>query len=356
MGSVLGRGGELVKVLLYTSPFPFQKANGGKTVFLKTRESLVRAGVRADLFDPWSSDLKRYDLVHCFTMESTDMWDFVRAIDVKLAVTPISWFGVYATRRSRVLRWLKRKSRSKIRCPLHSYWWEDCFTYPDVFFPNSKAQANHLQVAFGVPPENNMVVYHGVDERFADAKATLFEERYKLRDFVLWVGRYEVRKNPLSLVRALKGTGIPLVLIGRPDTARFNWYYEECVREADTRAVFIDDLDHESPVLAAAYAAARVFVLPSFLEAPGLAALEAGLAGCPVAVTEEGATREYLAGHARYLDPNSLDSIREAVLDCYQNSPRPNTALQEHIRRNFLWDKVIQRNVEGYHRILNASR
>ncbi len=34
-------------------------------------------------------------------------------------------------------------------------------------------------------------------------------------------------------------------------------------------------LDHDDPLLASAYAAARVFALPSWFETPGLAALEA---------------------------------------------------------------------------------
>lgn len=343
-----------MRILLYSSPFPFQKANGGKTVFLKTKQALERAGVRAELFDMWNSKLTDYDLVHCFTTESTDMWDFVRGSDVKLAVTPISWFGLQATLRSRVFRWIKRRIRKRISCPLHAYWWEDCFAFPDIFFPNSQAQADQLLRAFSVQPQRTIVAYHGVDERFSDAKPQLFERQYNLRDFVLWVGRYEIRKNPLALVRALKGTGIPLVLIGRPDNARMNWYYEQCVREADESMKFIGELDHESPLLASAYAAARVFVLPSLLEAPGLAAMEAALAGCSVAVTEVGATREYFASHVRYLNPNSLASIREAVLDCYHNGPRPNKTLQEHLTKNFLWDKVIERNVEGYHRILSS--
>jgi glycosyltransferase involved in cell wall biosynthesis len=343
-----------MKVLFYTSFQVFQRANGGKTVFLKTKEYLERAGVQVDLCDPWQCDFKKYDLVHCFTMESTDMWDFVKADGFKLAVTPISWFGVYTRRRSQLVRWLKHKVRSKIRCPLHPYWWEDCFSYPDIFFPNSAEQARQLHLAFKVPFEHTLVVLHGVDERFATSDPTLFEERYGVKDFILWVGRYELRKNPLSLVRALKGTGIPLVLIGRPDTARFDWYYNQCVQEADGSVLFIHDMEHESPLLESAFAAARSFVLPSFLEAPGLAALEAGLAGCPVAITKVGATREYFGDHARYLDPSSVESIRQAVLDCYQNSPKPDVVLQEHIKENFLWKKIVQDNIKGYKQILNS--
>src|SRR5207244_860921 len=109
-------------------------------------------------------------------------------------------------------------------------------------------------------------------------------------------------------------------------------------------------------LMAAAYAAARVLVLPSELEFPGLVALEAGLAGCQVAVTGVGCAREYLGEHAEYLDPYSLDSIRQAVLACYARGAQRNTRLQEHVERNFLWDAVVRRNIEGYRMILDGAR
>ncbi len=343
-----------MKVLFYVPFQVLQRANGGITVFFKTKEYLQRAGVQVDLFDPWRTDFKQYDLIHSFTMESTDMWDFAKANGLKLAVTPISWFGVYATLRSRIKRWVKRKVRAKIQCPLHPYWWEDCFGLPDIFFPQSNEQARQLHLAFGVPFERSLVVRHGVDDKFSHADPSLFLETHKVKDFILCVGRIDPRKNQLSLIMALKGTGIPLVLIGRPDTARFDWYYEACVREADGGVLFLRDLHHDSPLLASCYAAARVLVLPSFLEFPGLAALEAGLAGCSVVVTKVGVAREYLGSHARYLDPSSLQSIRRAVLDAYENDPKPNIVLQQHVMKNFLWETVTRGNAEGYRRLVNS--
>jgi glycosyltransferase involved in cell wall biosynthesis len=343
-----------MKVLFYVPFQVLQAVNGGKTVFSKTMEYVERAGVQVDMFDPRRSDLKQYDLIHSFTMLSTDMWDFVMARGLNLAVTPISWFGVYATFRSRLKRWLKRQVRSTIHCSLHEYWWEDCFGWPDIFFPQSHEQARQLHLAFNVLPQRCLVVRHGVDERFATADPTAFLKAYRVKDFALCVGRFEPRKNQLSLIRALKGTGVPIVFIGRPDSDRYDWYLQQCVKEAQGSVQFITDLDHDSPLLESAYAAARVFVLPSLLEFPGLAALEAGLAGCSVAVTRVGVAREYLGSHARYLDPRSLESIREVVLDCYRGDQQRNSALREHVLNNFLWEKVTRGNIEGYQRILDS--
>jgi glycosyltransferase involved in cell wall biosynthesis len=344
-----------MKILFYVPFDVLQRANGGKTVFFKTKEYLERAGVQVDLFDPWKSKFRDYDIVHCFGMQSTDLWDFVKTDGLKLAVTPISWFGVYATLRSRVKRWVKRQVRSKIHCPLHAYWWEECFGWPNVFFPQSHEQSRQLQLAFGVLPERCRVVRHGVDERFASADPTQFIERYRTTDFVLCVGRFEPRKNQLALIRALKGTGLKIVFIGNPHSAAEDWYFQQCRKEGDGVAEFIMDVGHDSPLLESAYAAARVLVMPGLLEFPGLAALEAGLAGCNVAVTREGVAHEYLGAHARYLNPRSTQSIRDVVLDCYQKGSPSNIALQEHVKKNFLWENVIQENIEGYRRIMNRD-
>jgi glycosyltransferase involved in cell wall biosynthesis len=225
---------------------------------------------------------------------------------------------------------------------------------PDIFFPQSDEQARQLRRAFDVPSERILTVRHGVDAKFAHADPGLFLETHKVNDFVLCVGRIEPMKNQLSLIRALKGTGVPLVVVGRPDTARSASYYEACVREADGAVLFLSALDHDSPLLASCYAAARVLALPSFIECPGLAALEAGLAGCNVVVTKVGVAREYLGNHARYLDPWSLKSIRQAVLDALEIDPKPNIALKQHVMKNFLWESVTRSNAEGYRRLISS--
>lgn len=343
-----------MKVLFHTSFQVFQRANGGKTVFFKTKEALEQAGIEIDVFDPNHCDFRKYDLIHSFTMESTDMWHFAHAMNLKLAVTPISWFSGYAQLSSRLARWVKRKIQRRILCPLHPFWWEACFRYPHQFFPQTYEQARQLQVAFRLPKDRITVVPHGVDPKFGEARPDHFVARYGVTDFVLCVARFEPRKNQIGLIRALRGTRIPIVFIGRPDTVLHRAYYEECIRNADRSTIFIDDLEHESPLLASAYAAARAVVLPSDLEFPGLAGLEGGLAGANVAVTRVGGTVEYFGQHANYLEPRSIDSIRQAVTAAY-HAPRPNRALQSHIVQHYLWPTVIQRNIDGYTRILGTS-
>ena len=81
-------------------------------------------------------------------------------------------------------------------------------------------------------------------------------------------------------------------------------------------------LTHDDPLLASAYAAARVFALPCWFETPGLAALEAALAGCAVVITPYGSTREYFGDLVEYARPDRPGEIERALATCWENGPR----------------------------------
>jgi glycosyltransferase involved in cell wall biosynthesis len=105
-------------------------------------------------------------------------------------------------------------------------------------------------------------------------------------------------------------------------------------------------------MLASAYAACTVFVLPSMFETPGIAALEAGLAGAKIVITPHGGTREYFGEMADYVDPTSIDSIRNGIRTALQ---RPKTAnLKDHIMREFLWQSVAAKTAAIYRKTLEG--
>jgi len=215
----------------------------------------------------------------------------------------------------------------------------------DVLYPNSKMEATQLERYFCVPREKIFVIPNGVDPSFADAKPDAFLEKFSVKNFILCVGRFEPRKNQLAMIRALKGTGISLVFIG-DYVKQYPRYYEQCRREADENVYFLGPISHQSGLLASAYAACNTFLLASWLETPGLAALEAALAGAKVVITEEGATREYFSDYATYVAPDKLRDIRKKTLDVYEKSG--DGKLREHVQRNYLWAHAARKTLEGY--------
>jgi glycosyltransferase involved in cell wall biosynthesis len=100
----------------------------------------------------------------------------------------------------------------------------------------------------------------------------------------------------------------------------------------------IEYLPNDSGLLASAYAACDTFVLPGLFETPGIAALEAGLAGAKLVVTKHGGTTDYFRNDAEYVEPSSVESIRDGILKSLE---KPKDAgLREHIRREFVWGRV----------------
>jgi glycosyltransferase involved in cell wall biosynthesis len=216
--------------------------------------------------------------------------------------------------------------------------------------PNKRDEANLLRDGFGIPEPRISVIPNGVDERFYSADPSLFKKKYGLERFILNVGHIgHGRKNVLNLIHALGTVSHPSVIIGRIIKGE---YGDACVREAARykQIHLIDGLDNSSELLASAYAACDVFVLPSLFETPGIAALEAALAGAKIVITPNGGTKEYFGDMATYVEPDSIDSIREGIVAALKQPKNP--ALREHIKQHYLWKNVAQQTAEAYRRAL----
>jgi glycosyltransferase involved in cell wall biosynthesis len=127
------------------------------------------------------------------------------------------------------------------------------------------------------------------------------------------------------------------------------------VREAarHKQILLLDRMENDSAMLASAYAACRVFALPSLFETPGIAALEAALAGAHIVITPHGGTREYFGDMAAYVEPDSVEAIRAGIL--LKLDAAPEERLREHIRQNFLWSRVAQLTAEVYREAVQGS-
>ncbi|WP_270939386.1 glycosyltransferase, partial [Falsiroseomonas oryzae] len=167
----------------------------------------------------------------------------------------------------------------------------------------------------GAPVGHGVVVPNPVDAAlYAGADAALFRQAIGLDDFVLCVGRIEPRKNQAMLAHALRGTGLPLVLIGHAEN---HAYLAAVHRHGGAELRVLDRLEPDSPLLASAYAAARVVVLPSWAEGAPLVALEAAAAGASL-VLSDAAAAELPDGLARRCDPGDAASIRRAVQEAWE--------------------------------------
>lgn len=325
---------------------------GPLTQLRETARHLPACGYEVSYFDQWERfDPERYDVVHVFGANFMT-YDTVRRLThfgVPYVVSPI-----FFTRRSpRVIRLIRRASGllagrfGGVRTD-YDFTAEICRGARFVL-PNTSDEARLIAEGMGVPEERIEVVPNGVDTRFAEATPDLFEREYGVRDFVLNVGHIgSGRKNVLRLIESMEGVDADLVLIGKIHRGR---YAEACLRAAgrNGRVRIIEGLANDSPLLASAYAACRVFALPSLFETPGIAALEAAVAGAAVVITPHGGTRDYFADRATYVDPTSVDSIRRGIHTALAKGPA--TDLADHVAGEFAWERVAERTAGVYGRV-----
>src|SRR5262249_55193271 len=133
-----------------------------------------------------------------------------------------------------------------------------------------------------------------------------------VQDFVLNVASIEGRKNQLSLIAAMKNLPYPLVIIGKA-TSEQEDYMNNCRKEAGSNVLFTGGLAHDDPLLASAYAAARLFVLPSSSEVMPLTLYEAAIAGCRVAVSRNVPIAPSIAPMIPTFDPSDIQELAACI-------------------------------------------
>ena len=344
-----------MKVLMSTMPTSFQAIGGGGIVALKTAEYLKKEGVKVKLFNYWEDKISDYSILHNVGTASVcyDVIDSAYSQKIPVALTTIYDFhNLSYIIRSQIS--LTNKVKQIGYNVLNKYFQrfskvKKMLDQASILFPDTWMEGNFLIKNFKIPRNKVFPVPHGVDARFVYAKPNLFVKKYGLKDFILYVGRIDIRKNVLNLIRALKNINIDLVIIGKAEPNQQD-YFEKCKREASKKTHFLGQMPHESKLLESAYAAAKVVTLPADYETPGLVGLEAGLARANVVITERGSTKDYYGKYVWYVNPDNIKDIRTKLLQAYKAEKNDN--LRNHIKKNFLWDKIAKKTLEGYKKVL----
>jgi glycosyltransferase involved in cell wall biosynthesis len=348
-------GHRLPSILLAGPLLAMEAPGGGEIQMLSLARALAEAQVPARIWRPWEDTLSGAGCVHLFGSrpEYLEIVAAARRAKVRVALSTIAWYGLEACwheRRSPARRLAScARFLARAACPAIPSWRRRLYESVDLLMPNSQAEAEQLMRYFGVPARKIHVVPNGAEGRFAEGDPRPFVERFGLCDFVLYAGRIEPRKNQLGFLRAMRGAGAAVVILGDavPGHER---YLAECCREAGGDVTFIDRLEHDDPLLAGAYAACGCLALASWYETPGLVALEAGMSGTPLVLPRAGCAAEYFGPLASYVDPRDAAGIRRAVLGALARGRSPKLA--EHVRENFSWHAAAEITREAYAKIL----
>ncbi len=341
-------------ILLHAPTAALQAPGGGENQLVQTGRHLEALGWPVRLLSPWTDRVEQGAVLHLFGMshEGLALARVAKARGVPVVLSSICWYEPRALLRLApsngaglvaLVGWSLKRTLPRLPS-----WRRELLRLTDRVLPNSEAEADQLRRLFAIDPGRICVVSNGVEARFRSADPSTFAPYHPGEPFSLFVGRIEPRKNPLGLIRAVRTLGHRLVVIGDPVPGH-EGYAAACRRAGQGFVTWLPRLDHDHPALAGAYAAARVFALPSWFETPGLAALEAALAGCPVVITPFGCTREYFGDRVQYARPDDPRGIAAAVAAAW-DAPT-DSELSARIGARYLWGEVARQTAEVYHAI-----
>src|SRR2546422_2192132 len=304
----------MIKIAYVTRQDAMNSYGGAETQLTETLDRINRRGedIRIEFFDMWHDKLEEFGVVHIFNpnsfpQEALKIAALAKKRSVRVSLSPIC-FDSYAFVRSEkgvveaalwwsLVRMRRLSPRNKLSQVLDPYrFLEPLLLMSDVILPNSHEESEWLRWLFPrIPKHKFEVIPNGVDLRFREGDPSEFRDRYKVEDFVLFVGRVEKRKNLLRLIRAFVRSRLETKLVVLGEVVDED-YFVLCKREATDSVLFLPPLPHDSTTLAAAYKACKVVALPSYYETPGLVGLEAGLAGANVVVTAVGGGKGKFCG------------------------------------------------------------
>ena len=371
-----------LRVLLQCRRESLRSGGGEAQQIIRLREELLRRNVQADVSDDYAPRFDTYDIIHLFNItQPTET--LVQALHAERYRKPLILSPIYqnltiydAEGRYGLARWAYRIVRDRRRVERirdyvralndpsswRSYWsvrhWsvdeqrKRVVELMDGFITNSHLEMEALRRDYGARGPYDVATY-AVHPMFFAARPRVFFEGCKHQDYVICAGFISSLKNQLRLIRALRNTGLTLLLAGAKVRTHRSYYYRvrwEAAR-GDPRVLMMGRISQEE--LASAYAAAKVVVLPSWFETCGMACLEGAACGANVVITNRGYTREYFGNFAWYCDPSSVSSIRQAVLSAYE-APR-RTDFAAYIRQHYTWERAAESAIELYREVLRLS-
>lgn len=219
----------------------------------------------------------------------------------------------------------------------------------------SRTTAHDIERFFGVTAPTLHVVTNGLDHtRFHPGNRPAAQHsartRHHLdRPFLLYLSRLEhPAKNHVRLIHAFErfkhATASPwLLALAGPDWLRADTIHHAAANSnvsADIRFLgFVPDAD-----LPDLYRAAEISVFPSLHEGFGFPPLEAMACACPVISSDRGALGETLQGAAEIIDPDSVDSIANALQRLAQDEGLRRQRLSAGLEnaRRFDWDRCAR--------------
>lgn len=179
---------------------------------------------------------------------------------------------------------------------------------------------------YNADPKKITVIYQNCAPQFyqdVDSKSkTLFQAKYGLPSaYFISVGSFNLRKNQLSILKALKTTKLsdrmPVVFIGEGNMKN---KFRKTVLEMNLENYCFFPENVSSNELCAAYSNAQALIYPSLSEGFGIPAVEALAIGIPVICHEHTAVEEAAGSGGVFVDTSEPELLAHKMVELAHNS------------------------------------
>lgn len=299
------------KLLLTTYHQAFMKRAGGEFEMFNISQNLKLNGLIADIYGPFSRALEHYDAVLHFSVHGggLELLRYVRDNHKPIILFPNIWLS---------------EPKPGIDSMVSEY-----VDLANLIVFKSQAERQMFEQYFKLPAHKVRLISTIADAAYMQpAPEGLFKSIYGVDKYLIGVGIIEPIKNQLSVIQALRTTGQKLVLVGSYRDAD---YYAACQAAGGEQVLFINALPARSELMRSALSESCAFVECSF-EPPGLSAVEAGLAGASLVVTDSPWTKEHFGPYAQYCNPADPVSILQAIQRAVSQSSSSKKMTQEHLK------------------------
>lgn len=205
---------------------------------------------------------------------------------------------------------------------IHFWKFQKAVDQADLVIAISEQTKSDIIEFLKVPENKIRVVYQGCHHAFKEKQSETvlqsIEEKFNLpKRFILNVGTIEERKNLLNIVKAIKDTDIPLVVIGRK-TKYFKKVQKYIVKnKLENQVYFLENVSMNE--LASIYKRADVFIYPSIFEGFGIPVIEALFSEIPVITSNLSCLPEAGGEHSIYVNPYHFEDIRAKIIFLWNN-------------------------------------
>lgn len=327
----------------------FQNETGGIRIKIEQIKSHLSNCHEIKYFDKWNDKISECDILHLFmpNIQNYGLFRLAQSQGKKIIISSV------ATPESNIKIIYRNVADRIMRNKGIYYYSKYMYSNADRIIAETVYEREFLIKCYKLEPSKVVVIPNGITISSKSIPNDYFSSRTGIKGkFVLQVGRFDRNKNQLSTIKAMNNIGYPLVLIGGPDKDDSS-YYELCRKTANKNIHFLGWVDHDDPLLYAAYNECHTFILPSHHEILGNALLEAAAMGANIVSTNVLPLKDWgvdeLCLSVNPKDEKEIElKLRESL------GTEKNDRVQQIINEKFSWSRVVKDHLNVYESVAEA--